>query len=228
MLLALVVFSTSVFADRANPPEQRPRILIIGDSLSAAHGLKREDGWVNLLQQRLEARGYPHEVINRSKHGMTTQRALRDIEWFVEVGKPELVLIELGGVDGFLNIPIDALHENLTELVETARDGGAQVGLLEMALPPFGPDVDLRYADRFRGTYHQVANAEGARLVPFFLASFADSPENFQRDGIHPKAEVQLQMLDAVWPTVRQLLPPPPQQLRVSAPQHSSDAGGQN
>jgi acyl-CoA thioesterase I len=224
-LFSLVFLATSVFADDAIVA-QPPRVLVIGDSLSSAHGIEREDGWVSLLQKRLESRGYPHQVINRSKHGLTTRRALRDVSWFVETSKPDIVLIELGGVDGFLDLPIYALRENLTELVEKAGAGGAKVALFEMVLPPDAKDG--RYVDEFRGTYREVARSQGARLVPFFMASFAAHPANFQPDGIHPRAEMQSQMLNAVWPTVQKLLPPPQQTVRASAPprQSANGAGG--
>ncbi|MFN9480952.1 MAG: arylesterase, partial [Betaproteobacteria bacterium] len=39
-----------------------PKVLVLGDSLSAEYGLTRDTGWVKLLADRTRHQGYPHEV----------------------------------------------------------------------------------------------------------------------------------------------------------------------
>jgi acyl-CoA thioesterase-1 len=71
------------------------------------------------------------------------------------------------------------------------------------------PNYGRAYGDQFLALFASVAKAEGAALVPFFLAGVADGPDAdklFQADRIHPKAEAQPRMLANVWPVLRPLL----------------------
>ena len=45
---------------------------MFGDSLSAAYGLRQQDGWVALLQQRLQQQRVDYNVVNASISGETT------------------------------------------------------------------------------------------------------------------------------------------------------------
>ncbi|MDB5732583.1 MAG: GDSL-like Lipase/Acylhydrolase family protein, partial [Variovorax sp.] len=47
-------------------------VLILGDSLSAEYGLKRGEGWVALLEQRLAREKIPARIVNASISGETT------------------------------------------------------------------------------------------------------------------------------------------------------------
>lgn len=50
--------------------KSKPVILVLGDSLSAAHGINPKEGWVSLLEQRLQDKGYSYQVINSSISGI--------------------------------------------------------------------------------------------------------------------------------------------------------------
>ncbi|PKO53301.1 MAG: arylesterase, partial [Betaproteobacteria bacterium HGW-Betaproteobacteria-2] len=52
--------------------DSKPVILVFGDSLSAAYGIPREQGWVALLQQQLDQQPAKRQVINASISGETT------------------------------------------------------------------------------------------------------------------------------------------------------------
>jgi len=69
-VLTLVFFLLA--AAPAARPAEPPAILVVGDSLSAGYGLARGQGWVTLLQQRLEKQGYGYRVVNASVSGETT------------------------------------------------------------------------------------------------------------------------------------------------------------
>ena len=56
---------------------QQPTILVFGDSLSAAYGMSREAGWVNLLQQELQRTPAQYQIVNASISGETTAGGLR-------------------------------------------------------------------------------------------------------------------------------------------------------
>jgi acyl-CoA thioesterase-1 len=180
-----------------------PVILVWGDSLSSAYGLPIESGWVRLLQERLRTQGYPHQVVNGSVTGETTAGGLSRLAAALDRHHPQLVLIELGGNDGLRGLKLSQLRANLRAMVRRCRFAGARVLLFEMRMPPnYGAD----YTDGFQKAFADVARAEGATLVPFFLAAIVDDPAGFQEDGIHPSIHSQPVMLDAVWPVLHPLL----------------------
>lgn len=182
-----------------------PVILVWGDSLSAAYGIPRESGWVQLLQERLRERGYPHRVVNGSVTGETTAGGLARLPAALAQHQPALVLIELGGNDGLRGLPLAQLRGNLTRLARLSRQAGAQVLLFEMRMPP---NYGQAYTDGFRRAFAEVARAQGATLVPFFLEAIATDPAQFLDDGIHPSQAAQPRLLDAVWPVLHSVLAP--------------------
>ena len=182
-----------------------PVILVWGDSLSAAYGIPRETGWVQQLQQRLRERGYPHRVVNGSITGETTAGGLARLPAALKQHRPALVLLELGGNDGLRGLPLAQLRANLARLAQLSRGAGARVLLFEMRIPP---NYGAPYADGFRQAFAEVARAQGATLVPFFLEAIAADPAQFLDDGIHPSQAAQARLLDAVWPVLHSVLAP--------------------
>lgn len=184
---------------------ESPRILVLGDSLSAAYGIDEEEGWVNLLDERLEREGYPHRVVNASVSGETSKGGLKRLPRLLSEHNPEWVILELGGNDGLRGYPVSDLADNLTAMIQLSREQGAEVLLLGMQIPPnYGP----RYTDQFTAVYPQLAQEEDVPLVAFMLEGIATKDELMQRDGIHPNAEAQPKILDNVWPTLREVLIP--------------------
>jgi acyl-CoA thioesterase-1 len=179
-----------------------PRLLVLGDSLSAAYGIEVQQGWVSLLEQRLAAK-YPHQVINASVSGETTGGGLARLPALLKQHQPELVIVELGGNDGLRGYPLNVMKQQLAQIIETSRDGGAEVLLVGMQIPP---NYGLRYTNHFRDTYTELAEQYDLPLVTFLLAGVALTPELMQKDGIHPTAEAQEKMLDNVWPILQPLL----------------------
>ncbi|WP_024459922.1 arylesterase [Marinimicrobium sp. LS-A18] len=182
---------------------ESPRVLVLGDSLSAAYGIDEEDGWVNLLNERLEREGYPHTVVNASVSGETTEGGLKRLPRLLSEHNPEWVILELGGNDGLRGYPVSDLADNLAAMIQLSREQGAEVVLLGMQIPPnYGP----RYTDQFTAVYPQLAQEEDVPLVAFMLEGIAIKDELMQRDGIHPNAEAQPKILENVWPTLREVL----------------------
>lgn len=180
-----------------------PVILVLGDSLSAGYGLPNGSGWVSLLERRLKTQGYPHRVVNASISGDTSAGGLSRLPAALEAHRPTLVLVELGGNDGLRAQPIPQLRGNLEQIIARSRAAGATPVLFEMQIPSnYGP----AYTDRFAKLFGELAKAQKLPLVPFFLAAIATDPAQFQDDGIHPNAEAQPKLLDAVWPTLKPLL----------------------
>jgi acyl-CoA thioesterase-1 len=112
-------------------------ILILGDSLSAGYGIDAKQGWVNLLQQRLDQQ-YPkqHKVVNASVSGETTSGALARLPKLLQTYQPEIVVIELGGNDGLRGQPPQMIQKNLAQLVQLSQKQKASVLLFGMKIPP--------------------------------------------------------------------------------------------
>lgn len=180
-----------------------PTILVLGDSLSAAYGLDRDDGWVSLLQRRLEQAGYPHRVANASISGETTSGALTRLAAELDRHAPAIVVIELGGNDGLRGLPLDAMRRNLAGMIEQCRAHRAQVVLAGMRLPP---NYGRAYTRGFEQVYASLAAEYRVTLVPFLLDGLDDGPEHFQADAIHPTAAAQAVILDNVWRHLQPLL----------------------
>ena len=185
---------------------EAPVILVLGDSLSAAYGIPAEQGWVSLLQRRLAERGFPHQVVNNSISGDTTSGGLSRLPAALTRGQPTLVILELGANDGLRGQPIMAMTANLARLIELAQQAGAKVALAEMRIPPnYGP----LYTQKFQAAFSDLAKRYDITLIPFLLDGVAGNPALIQDDGLHPRAEAQIRILDNVWPTLEPLLQQP-------------------
>lgn len=183
--------------------DPRPTILVLGDSISAAYGIQREQGWVSRLHARVAGEGPGWRVVNASVSGETTSGGLARLPDALAEHDPEVVIIELGGNDGLRGYPVQTIRQNLSRMVELARDAGSRVLLLGMQIPPnYGP----RYTRAFTATFQDVAEDHGVPLVPFLLEQVALEPGLMQDDGIHPTAEAQSLLLEAVWPHLAPLL----------------------
>ena len=177
----------------------------MGDSISAAYGIQREQGWVNLLSETLAREEYPHQVINGSISGETTAGGLARLPQALRTHDPEVVIIELGGNDGLRGYPTTTVRDNLRQMVELSLDGDREVLLVGMQIPPnYGP----RYTRAFYDVYAEVAEETGVPLVPFFLDRVALEPGLMQDDGIHPTAQAQPLLLETLWDYLEPLLAP--------------------
>lgn len=181
-----------------------PVILVMGDSLSAAYGIDTRDGWVQLLQQRLQQQGYPHTVVNASVSGETTAGGRTRLPPLLARHRPALMILELGPNDGLRGLPLTQARANLAAMIVDARP--AKVLLLGNHIPPnYGPE----YTKRFHGLFPDLAKAHRISLVPFMLAGVATRADWMQADGLHPRASAQLRVLDNVWVVLKPMLAPP-------------------
>ena len=176
---------------------------MLGDSISAAYGIEPDQGWVRLLQERLDAKMPGFSVVNASISGETTGGGLARLPKALERHAPELVIIELGGNDGLRGYPIDRIRGNLSRMVELSLASGARVLLAGMFIPP---NYGQRYMQGFHGTFHEVAARHEVPLVPFLLEGVATDASLMQTDGIHPTANAQPLLLDNLWPLLEPLL----------------------
>lgn len=176
---------------------------MLGDSLSAAYGIEQEAGWVSLLQKRLGAGDYPHQVINASISGDTTIGGLNRLPLAIQQHKPAVLIIELGGNDGLRGLGFQQTRRNLEQMVRLGLEAESRVLLLGMMLPP---NFGKAFTEKFLGIYQQVSAQTAVPLVPFFLDGVADRPEWMQADNIHPNGDGQPVMLENVWRELEPLL----------------------
>ena len=212
-------------------PAAARSLVVLGDSLSAGYGIRVEEGWVALLQRRLDDQGYGYRVVNASVSGETTAGAVARLPRVLAVHHPAVVIVALGSNDGLRGLPIPELRANLGQLVAMAQQAGARVLLLGMRVPSnYGPE----YAERFHASYAEVAHARHAARVPFLLERIALEDRYFQPDRLHPTADAQSLLLETVWPALAPLLraaarPGPrssPGQRPVSSPPPAPAAAG--
>ena len=195
-LLALIV----IFSAPALNADQRPTLLVMGDSLSAAYGIEQEMGWVTLLAERLEDEA---DVINASISGETTSGGAQRLASIIRQQQPDIVLLELGGNDGLRGLPPTQMRSNLASMIEQSQQAGADVLLLGIDIPP---NYGQAYRDAFTGVFHSLADEYDVPLVPFLLEDVALNTQLMQDDGIHPTAAAQPRILDNVWPALEPLL----------------------
>ncbi|GAA4338891.1 arylesterase [Pigmentiphaga soli] len=180
-----------------------PRLLVLGDSLSAEYGLARGTGWVALLAQRLQQRRLDYEVVNASISGETTSGGVSRLPALLAQHRPAVVVVELGSNDALRGLPLAMTEQNLRTLVASSQKAGARVLLVGMRIPPnYGRD----YTERFRQVFQKVAAEQHVPLVPFLLEGMAEHIELFQADRLHPVAEAQPRLLDNVWSQLEPLL----------------------
>jgi acyl-CoA thioesterase-1 len=184
---------------RAEPPT----VLVLGDSLSAAYGIRLEQGWVALLQDRLKSKGYGHRVVNASSSGETTGGALARLPRALERHRPAVVVIELGGNDGLRGLPIADVRANFESLIRLSRESGASVLLIGMRIPP---NYGATYTRAFHELFGELSAKHRLTLVPFFLDGIALDDSLMLEDGLHPNAAAQPKLLEMVWPQLEPLL----------------------
>ena len=178
-------------------------ILVFGDSLSAAYGIRPEQGWVVLLTQRLQTQGYGYQIVNASVSGETSDGGLERLPRALQLHQPELVILELGANDGLRGLPIAPAHENIAQMIRLSQGAGAKVLLLGIRIPPnYGP----RYTNEFERMYPDLAAQYHLPLVPFLLQPIALDPAHMQADGVHPNASGEPFVLDTIWPYLKPLL----------------------
>jgi acyl-CoA thioesterase-1 len=185
------------------PSADAPRVVFLGDSLTAGLGVDAAHAYAALIQDRLRADGYPHLVVNAGVSGDTSAGGLRRLDWSLK-GRVDVIVVALGANDGLRGLSPRDLQANLGTIVERARARKASVLLAGMEAPPnFGAE----YTREFRAVYPAVAKKYDVPLVPFLLAGVAGVPTLNQSDGIHPNPQGHRIIADLVWRQLEPILP---------------------
>jgi acyl-CoA thioesterase I len=180
----------------------RPRIVAYGDSLTAGLGLLEQEAYPARLQSRIDELGYKFEVVNAGLSGDTSAGGVRRLDWALE-GDVRVLIVAFGGNDGLRGLPVTQMKENLSSIVDKARERNAVVILAGMEAPPnFGQE----YATAFRQAFKDVALAKKVLFMPFLLKDVAGNTELNQSDGIHPNQQGAQIIADNVWLVLEPLL----------------------
>ena len=176
-------------------------IMILGDSLSAGYGIQPQQGWVHLLQKRLEQQ-YPkqHKVVNASVSGETTSGALARLPKLLQTHRPDVVVIELGGNDGLRGQPPQMIQKNLANLIQHSQKAKAKVVIFGMKMPP---NYGSAYSKAFENNYKVVSQQYKVKLLPFFMEGIAGNKQLMQKDLIHPNAKAQPILLNNAYPYIK-------------------------
>lgn len=185
----------------AAPVSTQPRIVALGDSLTAGLGLAADQAYPSLLQERLKKAGLDYEVVNAGVSGDTSAGGLERLDWALQ-GNVKILIVALGGNDALRGLPADALKANLAQIIERARARQIRVILAGMEAPPnYGRD----YIVSFHKVYPALAEEYKVAYVPFLLQNVAGREELNQRDGIHPTAAGARIVADNVWAVLKPL-----------------------
>lgn len=180
----------------------RPRVVVLGDSLTAGLGVAPDQSYPAILQRRLDSERLAFEVVNAGVSGDTSAGGLRRLDWSME-GNVRVLVVALGGNDGLRGLPVTELKANLTTIVERAREKGVAVLLCGMEAPPnFGSE----YTAAFRQVYVELSKVPGVAFVPFLLDGVAGDPTLNQADGIHPNPVGAEKVAEVVWRALRPLV----------------------
>ena len=193
--------AATVPADPDAPPA-RPRIVAFGDSLTIGLGLLEQEAYPALLQNKINEAGYQFEVVNAGVSGDTSAGGLRRLDWALE-GNVKVLIVAFGGNDGLRGLPVPQMKENLSQIIDKARERSIVVILTGMEAPPnFGQE----YATGFRQAFRDVALNKRVLFIPFLLNNVAGKPELNQADGIHPNQQGTQIVADTVWSVLEPLL----------------------
>jgi acyl-CoA thioesterase I len=185
-----------------SPMASEPRVVFLGDSLTAGYGLEKSQAVPALIQARLRKQGYRFEVVNAGVSGDTSAGGLSRLDWSLE-GDVRVLVLALGANDGLRGLPVASMKRNLEEIITRAQARGIAVLLIGMeALPNYG----TAYTTEFRETFPALARAHKLALMPFYLDGVAGKPELNIADGIHPNPEGAAIVADNLWRTLEPLL----------------------
>lgn len=186
----------------AAPKPTRPRVVALGDSLTAGLGLDAASAYPALLQNHLTTDGFDYEVVNAGVSGDTSAGGLSRLDWALN-GDVRVLIVALGGNDGLRALPPEELEQNLAAIIEKAQARHITVILAGMEAPPnFGRD----YVVKFHRVYPELAKRYHVAFVPFLLEGVAGSETLNQRDGIHPTAEGARIVADNIWAVLKPIV----------------------
>ncbi len=193
---------TPADAPTSRTDDERPKIVVLGDSLTAGLGLLETQSYPHLLQEKIDREGFHYEVVNAGVSGDTSAGGLRRLDWSLQENV-RVLIVALGGNDGLRGLSVSEMKDNLGKIIETARAKSVIVVLAGMEAPP---NYGAEYASSFRQAYRELALKYKVLFIPFLLDKVAGQASLNQADGIHPNPEGAAIVADTVWNVLKPLL----------------------
>jgi acyl-CoA thioesterase-1 len=199
MLVMALTFAIPMHRPAAG---QLVRIVVLGDSLIAGHGLPADATFPAKLEKALKAKGLAVEVVNAGVSGDTASGGLARLDWSVPNGT-DAVILELGANDMLRGVDPKITRKALAEIVRRLSERRIAVLIAGMrAAPNLGTD----YVRDFEAIYPELAAEHDLLLYPFFLEGVATVSKLNQRDGIHPTAAGIDTIVTRILPKVEELV----------------------
>ena len=184
-------------------------IAALGDSLTQGYGLAPEDGFVPQLETWLTEQGADVTLINAGVSGDTTAGGLSRIDWTL-TPDVDAVIVALGGNDVLRGLSPEQAKSNIDGILAKIASQGLPVLLAGIDAPSnFGPD----YETNFEALYPYLASKHGTLIFPNFLEGLTRIEdramvmrEHMQRDAIHPDASGVTLVVEAIGPSVLELI----------------------
>jgi acyl-CoA thioesterase-1 len=182
----LLMAAEPAFAQSSAAADSAPiKMVVLGDSLSAGHGLPGPDAFPAKLQKALKTKGIAVDMTNAGVSGDTASGGRDRLDWSVPQGT-QAVIVELGANDALRGTDPAITRAALADILEQLKVRGIAVMLCGMLAPPnYGAD----FAARFNAIYPDLAKAYDVPLYRFFLEGVAADARLNQADGMHPTAE---------------------------------------
>ena len=175
----------------------RKTILFFGDSITAGYQLDINQAFPALIQDRLDSLEYDYQVINAGLSGETTAGGMNRIDWVLST-VPDIFFLELGANDGLRGLQLDESKKNLQSIIDAVKKANPEVKII-LAGMQVPPNLGQEYTFTFRKLFPDLANSNGAILIPFILEGVAGIPDLNLEDGIHPTAEGHEILAETVW-----------------------------
>ena len=199
VLVVTCLAAINIYAQSGTPNVSR--ILVYGDSLSAAYGMAESEGWVALLKNRLAPQGV--EVINHSVSGETTSGGINRFSGVLERSQPDLVILQLGANDGLRGLSVKTMKSNLAGMIEQSHAINASVLLVAVQIPP---NYGKRYTSAFDAVFTGLSEQSNTTMMQFMTEQVFDNPDMMQQDNLHPNTEAQPILMENVWVSLEPLL----------------------
>lgn len=198
-LATLICFS---FAPSFASSDSGPKIIVLGDSLSAGYQLPAGKSFPERLQAALDSRNVSAEIVGAGVSGDTLAGGLSRLDWSVG-NDADGVIVELGANDALRGLPVEKARATLDEILTRLKAKDLHILLTGMLAPP---NMGAEYATAFKNMYTEMAAKHDVALYPFFLDGVAANPELNLEDGIHPNEKGIEVIVERILPDVQKLV----------------------
>ncbi len=187
----------------ASAPNSRI-VLFLGDSITAGYGLDSPQAYPDLIQKKIDAKGWNFKVVNAGQSGDTSAGGLSRLNWVLK-NRIDVLVLELGGNDGLRGLSVEGMKKNLQAIIDRTRERypEAKIVIAGMKLPP---NMGRDYVRQFEAVFPDLAKKNHAELIPFVLEGVGGIQALNQPDALHPTAKGHEIVAANVWKVLEPVL----------------------